>query len=262
MTEAANRKQCMPRGAIPSPRAALAAASPYIPDPKLAVPSSYLMWPSRISYWGNDEYKDCVCAEEAFAKVAAPPHIFIPDATLTGWASRNGYLDKAYISAVLTTMTTEGIAINLGTLKDGSYRSVDWTDAAALKSAIYSLGPVKLSVRLADLENHAHGCVTPGTSGWAKFGYPQDLHDDEYHCVSLCGYGSSLSELVGLFKKNGVIVNVPEGMPGGRCYAMFTRNSIGIIDETSLLNMTDEAWVRNPVTISSGFPIAESIDRQ
>jgi hypothetical protein len=28
-----------------------------------------------------------------------------------------------------------------------------------------------------------------------------------------------------------------------------TWNSIGIVDEQSMLNMTDEAWIRNPVTI-------------
>jgi hypothetical protein len=38
-------------------------------------------------------------------------------------------------------------------------------------------------------------------------------------------------------------------MPTGLCYAMFTWNSIGIIDEQSMLNMTYEAWIRNPVTI-------------
>ena len=30
---------------------------------------------------------------------------------------------------------------------------------------------------------------------------------------------------------------------------MFTWNSIGIIDQQSMLNMTYEAWIRNPVTI-------------
>ena len=32
---------------------------------------------------------------------------------------------------------------------------------------------------------------------------------------------------------------------------MFTWNSIGIIDEQSMLNMTYEAWIRNPVTVIS-----------
>jgi hypothetical protein len=38
-------------------------------------------------------------------------------------------------------------------------------------------------------------------------------------------------------------------MPRELCYAMFTWNSIGIIDRQSMLNMTHEAWIRIPVTI-------------
>ena len=70
----------------------------------------------------------------------------------------------------------------------------------------------------------------------------------EDHCVSLCGYGT-LSELVALFKQHNITVHAPPGKPTGLCYAMFTWNSIGIIDQQSMLNMTHEAWIRNPVTV-------------
>jgi hypothetical protein len=66
--------------------------------------------------------------------------------------------------------------------------------------------------------------------------------------VSLCGYGT-LAQLVTLFKKHKVTAHAPKGMPRGLCYAMFTWNSIGIIDQQSMLHMTHEAWIRNPVTI-------------
>jgi hypothetical protein len=55
--------------------------------------------------------------------------------------------------------------------------------------------------------------------------------------------------MVDLFKRNGVKLNLPSGMPTGLCYAMFTWGSIGIADRTSLMNITGEAWVRNPTTI-------------
>jgi hypothetical protein len=55
--------------------------------------------------------------------------------------------------------------------------------------------------------------------------------------------------LVALFHQHGVTVHAPAGMPTGLCYAMFTWNSIGIIDQQSMLHMTHEAWIRNPVTI-------------
>ena len=38
-------------------------------------------------------------------------------------------------------------------------------------------------------------------------------------------------------------------MPTGLCYAMFSWGSIGIVDRQSLMNITGEAWVRNPTTI-------------
>jgi len=69
--------------------------------------------------------------------------------------------------------------------------------------------------------------------------------------VSLCGYGT-LAALVDLFKQHNVTINAPQGMPTDLCYAMFTWNSIGIVDQQSMLNMTYEAWIRNPVTIIKG----------
>jgi hypothetical protein len=66
------------RGAIPSPRHELAAAMPHVPDPKIAVPPSFLMWPVQMSSWNNYNYGDCVTAEEA----TAAPQTFIPEATV------------------------------------------------------------------------------------------------------------------------------------------------------------------------------------
>jgi hypothetical protein len=236
----------LPRGAIPSPRSALAAARPHIPDPSIAVPPSFLVWPVQMSSWNNYVYGDCVSAEEAFAKATAAPQTFIPEATVVAWASANGYLNGAYLTDVMTTMQTNGFPLNGATYCDGPYNSVDWTNAAVLQSAIYSFGPVKIGVGAGDFQSNANGLVTPGTSGWAMYNYPKNESED--HCVSLCGYGT-FAELVSLFQQHNVTVHAPNGMPTGLCYAMFTWNSIGIIDEQSMLNMTYEAWIRNPVTI-------------
>lgn len=257
MADSVDPNNRMPRGAIPSPRSALAAARPHIPDLNVTVPSSYLMWPGQMSYWGNNKYGDCVSAEEAFAKITATPYIFIPEATLIGWATQYGYLQGATLVAVLSTMNTKGLAVNGGSVYDGSYNSVDWTNSAILQSAIYSFGPVKIGVAADNLEDNKNGAVTPGKSGWALFGYPQNLPED--HCVSLCGYGN-FEDLVGLFKGQGVKVHVPENMPTGLCYAVFTWDSIGIVDEQSMLNMTSEAWVRNPVTTLSSFPTVSQLE--
>jgi hypothetical protein len=236
----------LPRGAIPSPRYELAAAMPHIPDPILAVPPSFLMWPTEMSSWNNYVYGDCVTAEEAFAKATAAPQTFIPEATVVAWASEHGYLNGATLTGVLATMQTDGFPFNGKTYDDGPYNSVNWANAAILNSAIYSHGPVKIGVGAEDFQSNPHGLVTPGTSGWAMYDYPKNQPED--HCVSLCGYGA-LTELVGLFRQHNVTVHAPVGMPTGLCYAMFTWNSIGIIDQQSMLNMTYEAWIRNPVTV-------------
>jgi hypothetical protein len=236
----------MPRGAIPSSRADLAAAMPHIIDPKIVVPPSFLMWPTQMSSWNNYIYGDCVTAEEAFAKASAAPQTFIPLATVVAWATSHGYLNGASLTAVMTTMQTAGFPFNNKTYDDGAYFSVNWTNASILESAIYSHGPVKIGVGAQDFQTNANGKVTPGTSGWCMFDYPKGTPED--HCVSLCGYGT-LAELVTLFKQHGVTVTPPKGMPTGLCYAMFTWNSIGIIDAQSMLNMTYEAWMRSPVTV-------------
>jgi hypothetical protein len=204
------------------------------------------MWPIQMSSWNNYVYGDCVTAEEAFAKATAAPQTFIPEDVVVKWAEDHGYLNGAYLTAVLSTMQSQGFPHNHKTYDDGPHNSVNWTNAAILASAIYSHGPVKIGVGAEDFQTNPHGLVTPGTSGWAMYNYPKNQPED--HCVSLCGYGN-LNELVGLFHHHGVSVHVPSGMPTGLCYAMFTWNSIGIIDHQSMLNMTYEAWIRIPVTI-------------
>ena len=238
----------LPRGAIPSPRHELAAALPYVRDPKISAPPNFLMWPVQMSSWNNYIYGDCVSAEEAFAKATAAPQTFIPEATVVAWASANGYLNGATLTAVMKTMQTNGFPLNNNTYNDGPYNSVDWTNAAILQSAIYSHGPVKIGVGAEAFQTNGNGLVTPGASGWAMYNYPKNQPED--HNPSLCGYGT-LAELVSLFQQHNVTVNVPNGMPTGLCYAMFTWNSIGIIDQQSMLNMTYEAWIRNPVTVIS-----------
>ena len=243
--ESVDLTQRLPRGAIASPRYELAGAMPHVPDPAISAPSSFLMWPVQMSSWNNYIYGDCVTAEEAFAKATAAPQTFIPEATVVQWASAHGYLNGAYLTAVMRTMQSDGFPFNNKKYDDGPFYAVNWHNAAILNSAIYSHGPVKIGVGAEYFQSNPHGLVTPGTSGWAMYNYPANQAED--HCTSLCGYGT-LGELVGLFHRHGVTVHAPPGMPAGPCYAMFTWNSIGIVDQQSMLNMTFEAWIRNPAT--------------
>jgi hypothetical protein len=225
----------MKRGAIPSPRHHLAAATPH----KIigTAPANFIYLPKELSFWGNDIYGDCVSAEEAFAKACNNPEIFFSYDNIVSWATANGYINGAFLTSVLQTMQSNGFQQSGITFNDGPYTSVDWTNAPLLQNAI-SCGPVKIGVA-ADQFN----TVTPSRNGWFLTGLNPDTKED--HCVSLCGYGtmSWLAQQLG--------VSVPSGVNGDNPgYAMFTWNSIGIIDVPSMINITAEAWLRNPTTVS------------
>ena len=53
MAENIDLTKPLPRGAIPTSRAELAAATPHVPDLRIAVPPSFLMWPVQMDDWGN-----------------------------------------------------------------------------------------------------------------------------------------------------------------------------------------------------------------
>jgi hypothetical protein len=228
----------VPSGEFPSPNHELAAAQPYRASG--AAPESFLSWPNGIGDWGKKKVSNSSWAEEAFAKACAEPKVFIPaDVVLfTSWECGS--------SNFAEFMQTRGVQMDRKAYMDGPFHSVDWTNAAALHGAIANSGPVKIGVASAHLASGAQGQLTPGTSGWAIHGLPAG--QPENHCASLCGYGP-LAALADLFERQGVHVNLPPDMPTELCYAMFTWDSIGIIDRQSLMNITGEAWVRNPTTI-------------
>jgi hypothetical protein len=192
-----------------------------------------------MSMWGNDVHGDCVTAEEAFAKACHKGEIFISDQEVLQWATNHGVLEGANLNQVLEWMQTDGFKQGTHTYDDGPFFSLDWTNHNTLISAI-SEGPVKIGIAADQVEGAWN--QTGGKSGWFAHGFNPDNNED--HCVSLCGYGS-LQWLAQHFK-----VQVPSGVdatkPG---YAMFTWDSIGIIDEPSMLAITHEAWLRKPTSV-------------
>jgi hypothetical protein len=233
------------RGARPSPRHRLAAASPH----RIVgvTPPQFLWRPARISMWCNATYECCVTTEEAFKDACNSPEIFIPDDTVRDWATQNGVLNGADLSQVLDLMLHAGFPLNGQLFNDGPASSVDWTNAAVLQNAI-SQGPVKIGIAADQLE----GVVPdPPTNGWIATGFTADANED--HCVSLCGYGTAdwLASQLG--------VTVPSALKSVLAYAMFTWNSIGIIDVPSLLAICGEAWLRTPSTVVVDGPDTTSL---
>jgi hypothetical protein len=226
----------MPRGAIPTTRHKLAAATPHTVIG--VTPKNYFKIPDKIAFWGNDVHGDCVTAEEAFAKACHKPEIFITNQEAINWATQHNFLNGAILSDVLETMTNTGFQQGGHTYDDGPHYSVDWTNAALLTNAI-SNGPVKIGIGANQLDTvyNAHN----RKNGWFAVGFSPESVED--HCVSLCGHGT-LEWLAHELK-----VPVPAGVDGTKPgYAMFTWNSVGIIDVPSLLAITHEAWLRNPTT--------------
>jgi hypothetical protein len=201
-----------------------------------ATPEQFLWKPAQLSMWLNDVDGDCVTAEEAFAKACYSPEIFITDDTVLAWAKKNDVLNGADLITVLDLMQTAGFSQDGKLYNDGPSNSVDWTDEATVQNAIVQ-GPVKIGVAADQLEAIV---PDPPSNGWIATGFTEDTNED--HCVSLCGFG----EIGWLANQLGVGSPVPGSTPA---YALFTWDSIGIIDVPSLLAITGEAWLRNPVTV-------------
>ena len=225
-----------PRGARPSPRHRLASARPH----RIigATPAQWLFDPAKLSMWLNDQFGDCVSAEEAFAKACDTPEVFITDDTVKAWASLNNVLNGTDLVTVLDLMQSAGFPQDGNVYNDGPFNAVDWTKAEVLQNAI-AQGPVKIGVAADQLEN---AVPNPPTNGWFATGFQQDSNED--HCTSLCGFGTIawLAEQLG--------VSVPSFLDGTQPgYAMFTWSSLGIIDVPSMLAITGEAWLRVPTTV-------------
>lgn len=230
-----------PRGAIPSPRHRLAGARPHVIT--APAPPQFIMIPSQLSMWLNDTDGDCTVAEEAFAKACcrtggpSGPEIFITDQTVQTWGTANNFMNGAVLIDVIDAMQTNGFVQDGYVYCDGEPVSVDWTDAGVLQNAIATTGPVKIGLAADQLEN-----VVGESNGWFGTGFKTDDNFD--HCVSLAGFGSIdyLATALG--------VPVPAGIDGSAAgYALFTWNTIGIIDVPSFLAITGEAWGRSPATV-------------
>ena len=223
-----------PRGAIPSPRHELLAATPF--KPTLSSPPQFARVPKRLSMWGNNQYGDCVSAEEAFAKIADTPNVFIEDQDVINWARRHGVLNGATLTDVLNWMRTDGMPSQGVVYTDGEKHGVDWTNQQLLCDAI-ATGTVKIAIAADGIEGSGAGNL----SGWYVVNGGRHRNID--HCVSLTGYGPAdyLYGQLGLQRPTAV----PAGLFG---YLLFTWSTIGFVDHPSMVGFTDEAWVRIPTT--------------
>lgn len=238
------------RGGKPSPASAMAKTPRHSRKPG-APPNFIIPPPATISAWGNVQYPgvpgygDCTTAEEAFAKACHNPEIFIADGEVIRWASQHysadgeSFLNGASCYDVLVAMQSDGFHQDNNIYDDGQINTVDYETAATLQSAITE-GPVKIAISDDQLTAVWHN--NGGRNGWFCTGFGVDHNIT--HVTSLFGYGT-LAWLAQQLK-----VQLPAGIDGNSPgYAMFTWNSLGIIDHPSMVAITSEAWLRKPTTI-------------
>ncbi len=226
-------------GALPTPRYALARATPFL-VPVEAPPPQVIVVPPKLSMWNNQTWGCCVSSEEAFAKAAYSvmnglPETFITDETVMTFCRKYDLLNGAYLEDVLKKMKADGFHQDGQTYTDGSYATVDYSNETALQAAI-AIGPVKIGIDSSALPNDAGS-----HNGWhASGGTPGQFHNED-HCVGLCSYGPSAA----LFAALGV--PMPSGFPATG-YMLFTWSTIGVVDYRWIMSAVGEAWVRNPTT--------------
>jgi len=228
-----------PRGARRSPRHKLLAVMPFRKTE--AAPTQLAFVPTKLSYWGNNQYGDCVSAEEAFKCACDNPEDFIPDSEVIGWARKHGYLDGATLTEVMDDMIRSGFTVGPNEYRDGHYLGVDYSNENVLQAAI-AQGVVKIAIDADALPSGAGN-----SNGWFATGGRPGQYPNTDHCVALCGYGPA----VWLFQQLGVpMPKFDLGDANG--YLLFTWSTIGFVDHAWLMSTCTEAWVRNPSTIIVG----------
>lgn len=227
------------RGAIPTPRHKLLEAVPHLV--LFAPPPQFAVVPAKLDMWGNDQYGDCVSAEEAFAKATWSTYCGLAETFATAqevesFANANGFLNGANLTDVMDVMKSKGMSISGTTYKDGGYSGVNYSDETTLQSAV-STGPVKIAIDANALPSGAGN-----QQGWHATGGSPGQFPNTDHCVAIPGYGPA-SYLFGLLG-----VPVPAGFGSGTYYLLYTWKTIGVVDHAWLMSTCTEAWVRNPTT--------------
>ena len=220
-------------GARPSPRFRLLLARPFVRVK--AAPPQVAYVPSQLDPWGNQQYGDCVTAEEAFKCATYVPEIFIPPSVVIDWARRHGVLNGAALTDVLDAMQRDGFQVGGQRYNSGPYQGVNYNDPVTLQSAI-ATGPVKIAIASSSLPRGAGQ-----QQGWYAFGGGRNPNTD--HCVSVAGYGPT----EWLYQQLGV--PLPGPAAGRQGYLIYTWATIGVVDQAWLNGTCVEAWVRDPDTV-------------
>ena len=236
-------------GARPTPRHKLLAAMPFQQRP--IIRARPIIVPSFLEVWLNDTYGDCVTAEEAaaiafFSVMCGLPETKITDATVKAFCDKFGFLNGADLSEVMDKMESDGFQQDAG-YKDGKYAAVDYSNEAALQSAL-EIGPVKLGMDSSALPSGAGN-----KNGWYASGGKPGQFSNEDHCTGLWNHGAS-KDLFDALK-----TPMPSGFPDTG-YHFYTWGTVGVVDHAWVMSTVGEAWIRNPTTVGLAPAVPVSWD--
>jgi hypothetical protein len=256
-----------PRGAHPTPRHLLLAAQPF--RPLGATPPYFFIFPKNIDQngaltcWGNATYGNCVTAEEAFNK--ACNGIFISDQVVVDWCNKNGTLNGANLQPVIQQMQAAGFPQDGNVYGDGAGLGVNYGDQPTLNAAIYAAGQQGGCVKFGLAANQ----LPPGagnSNGWTLAADSPDTNED--HCMGACGFGTIGQFIAAINAAFGLNLPVPTADGNGAPIdlnavgvAIYTWSTIGWCAFPAFVNMTGEAWIRNPSSVNtgSGVPAPDSV---
>jgi hypothetical protein len=235
------------RGALPSPRGKVLRAtrvSKLLGD--VVPPDNWCQICPSYDMSGNDRYGDCVSAEEgnhfrAWTLAMGYPMTDVAGEEVVRWARKHGYLNGAMLTDVMDDLKTDGMVDKKGvTHRLKEYYSVDYTDQAEVKAALWKYKTLNIAIAADQVE------VASGKNGWIQLNGKVDRGID--HCVGLHGYGS-LQYLCDALK-----VKVPNGADANQfCVLLYTWGTVGIVNWKSLQGMmtNSEAWAREPGDVPS-----------
>jgi hypothetical protein len=230
-----------PRGAKRTTNAKMMAVPQF--RPAFAAPDKFAAVPPKTSYWGNNQYGDCVSAQTAASLAAwstrclgADKEVCATDAEVIAFARKHGWLNGATLTEVMDVMQKTGMSVGGATYREGSYYSVDYTKTADLSAALY-VGPVNIAIDANALPSGAGN-----KSGW--YGLGKGDYPNTDHCVPLFGYGSAA------FCYQAMGQPLPAAVPADRFgYILYTWNTVGFVDQDWIDGTCAEAYVRNPTTV-------------
>ena len=213
-------------------------------SPRGKSPASFAMIPKQRDMFGNDQYGDCVTAEECFNISAVSAYCtgtayMVAQATWMAFANKYNLLNGADLPSVIQYMQQDGMHQGSDAITDGTSAVVDCTNLAAIQNAISNGGGnnpncLKIGIASSTLPSGAGN-----QDGWYAFG-AGDTSSGEDHCIDWCGYGTAKQcfDALGVTVPSGVDPTKPD------CLLTYTWSTIGV---------TDMAWATGGNNVAEGY---------